>query len=126
MRVLQLLLLVAAVLAPAQQAAAHHSFAMFDHSRQETLSGTVKAFEWTAPHVWIWVAADDGQGGITTYGFEASNPAQLVRWGGWSRHSLNVGDHVTVAWNPLKDGKAGGLLVKITLADGRVLTGSGQ
>ena len=124
MRVLRSSLLAAAALATAQIAVAHHSYAMFDTSRQQTISGTVKAFEWTSPHVWVWVAADDANGGMTTYGFEAVNPAQLVRWGGWSKHSLNVGDKVTVECNPLKSGKPGGSLISITFADGRVLTSS--
>ena len=38
---------------------AHHSFAMFDQSRTITLTGTVKEFQWTSPHVLIWVAVND-------------------------------------------------------------------
>jgi hypothetical protein len=125
MRALRSLLLVAAAFTHAQLATAHHSYAMFDTSQQGRLSGTVKAFEWTAPHVWVWVVADDGNGGVRTYGFECVDPHALSRWSGWSMHSLNVGDKVTVVWHPLKNGKDGGSLVSITLADGRVLTNVG-
>ncbi len=121
MKAIRTSLLVAAGLAVAHSAAAHHSFAMFDVSQRNTVSGTVRAFEWSAPHVWIWISADDGSGGIRTYGFESVDPAALQRWNGWSKHSLNVGDKITVEWHPLKNGKDGGSLIKITLADGHTL-----
>jgi hypothetical protein len=121
MKALKSSLLVAAGLAVAYSAAAHHSFAMFDASKRNTVSGTVKAFEWAAPHVWVWISADDGSGGIRTYGFESLDPVALRRWSGWSKHSLNVGDRVTVEWHPLKDGNDGGSLIKITFADGHTL-----
>jgi hypothetical protein len=31
-------------------ALAHHSFDMFDMSKQITLTGTIKEFQWTNPH----------------------------------------------------------------------------
>src|ERR1700720_1064085 len=37
----------------AMPAAAHHSFAMFDASKQVTVAGTVKEFQWTNPHAFI-------------------------------------------------------------------------
>jgi hypothetical protein len=44
---------------------------------------------------------------------------------GWSRTSLKPGDHVTVEFNPLRDGSHGGGLTKITLKDtGQVLVPS--
>jgi Family of unknown function (DUF6152) len=121
MRALHSSLLIAAAFASAQPAVAHHSFSMFDMSQQQTIIGTVKSIEWTAPHVWIWVSADDGNGGVKTYGFETVDPIALARWDGWTRKSLNAGDKVTVEAHPLRDGKAGGALIKITLADGRIL-----
>ena len=35
---------------------AHHSFAMFDREKAN-MSGVVKEYEWTNPHVWIHVMA---------------------------------------------------------------------
>lgn len=104
-------------------ASAHHSFAMFDLTRQETISGTVKAFEWGSPHVWVWLVVDDGNGGLTDYGFESSDPTTMVRWGSWNRNSLAVGEKVTVESHPFKNGKPGGSLMKLTFADGRILRG---
>ncbi len=121
MRAIHSSLLIAAAFASAQPAVAHHSFSMFDMSQQATISGTVKSIEWTAPHVWIWVSADAGNGDVKTYGFETVDPAALARWDGWTKNSLHAGDKVTVEAHPLRDGRAGGSLIRITLASGRIL-----
>ena len=38
---------------------AHHSGVMFDHSSQKQVTGTVSNFEWTNPHVWLWITVVD-------------------------------------------------------------------
>ena len=40
-------------------ALAHHSTAMYDYKNTKMLSGTVKAFQWTNPHMFIKVMAPD-------------------------------------------------------------------
>ena len=45
----------AGALAIACAALAHHSFAMFDQSKQIPLKGTVREFQWTNPHAWIHI-----------------------------------------------------------------------
>ena len=41
---------------------AHHSFAMFDIDNRITLTGVVREFQWTNPHVLIWVyVEEDGE-----------------------------------------------------------------
>jgi len=42
---------VAALLAGATAAQAHHSFAMFDMSKTVSFKGTIKELQWTNPHV---------------------------------------------------------------------------
>jgi hypothetical protein len=102
---------------------AHHAFAAFDFSRPSTLHGTVHAFEWANPHVWLWVTSDEADSKGSTFAFEAPSINELTRFDGWNKHVLNVGDKVTVVYAPLRNGKQGGSLRKITLADGRVLFG---
>jgi hypothetical protein len=104
------------------QSQAHHSFAMFDATRELTVQGTVKTLEWTSPHVWLWLVVDaGGQTLPVTYGFETLSPGQLLRDYGWDRHALNSGDRITVAYFPLRSGQPGGGLIQITMADGRIL-----
>lgn len=50
------------LLIPLHTATAHHSAAMFDHSKTLTLHGTVKNFQFTNPHSWliVMVTGTDG------------------------------------------------------------------
>src|SRR6185437_9555318 len=74
-------------------ALAHHSFAMFDANKCVRLTGTVKVFQWTFPHSWLWLVVPDGTGGMQPWGFEGLPPSQLVRETGWQRSWLKVGDN---------------------------------
>lgn len=113
---------VALAMAAAGPALAHHSFAMFDSAKTVTISGTVKDFQWTNPHVVLWVLADAEDGKQPEeWTCELTSPGNLTRMG-WSRHSLSPGDKVSVELNPLRDGTHGGSLRKATLAaTGQVL-----
>jgi Family of unknown function (DUF6152) len=106
-----------ACVAVLQPAAAHHSFAMFEPTKTLTLKGTVKTFQWTNPHVilWVLVQPDDG-GAAQEWSIETTSPGVLTR-AGWSRQSLKAGDRVTVVFNPLRDGSRGGGLNSVTLLD---------
>ena len=114
------LLAAAAGLMCASSALAHHSFAMFDQTRQVTLKGTVKEFQWTNPHAWIEVEIQNAQGQTELWGVELNSPNNLIRQG-WKRDVMKPGDKVTVLINPLKDGTKGGLFNAVWLADGKLL-----
>jgi hypothetical protein len=105
-------------------AAAHHSTTMFDHSKVVSIVGTVKEVLWTNPHVAIFVYGTLASGGEQTmWLLEMTSPGNLVRAGGWSRTAVKPGDKVAVDFAPLRDGKKGGALKKITLVDtGKSLT----
>ena len=97
----------------ALRADAHHSFAMFDFTRTVTIHGTVKEFQWTNPHVVLWVnvAGKDPQK-PEVWWLEMTSPGNLTR-GGWNRKALNAGDKVEVDLNPLRNGNLGGALIKV-------------
>ncbi len=99
---------------------AHHSFAMFDQSKQLTLKGTVREFQWTNPHAWIHLDVPNQAGGLDSWQVELNSPNNLKRQG-WKSTSLKAGDAVTLMLNPLKDGTKGGLFIAVTLPDGSVL-----
>jgi hypothetical protein len=90
-------------------AAAHHSFAMYDRMRTVILTGIVKVYSWTSPHVTIHVLADHAGGGFVTWLIEGSTPSVLAR-GGWTSSLMKPGDKVSIGMHPRKDGAAGGLL----------------
>ena len=117
-----LLASVIAALLLALPAAAHHSFAIYDRTKTLTLTGEVKAFQWTNPHCVIWfVVKPEGGGAAQDWGVETTSPGVLTR-SGWTRNSLKAGDKVSVVFNPLRDGSHGGGLNQVTLlATGQVL-----
>jgi hypothetical protein len=111
--------LTLAVADVAGPAAAHHSFAMFDSTKEVVLDGTVKEFQWTNPHSWIQLTVNEG-GQVVEYSIEGSSPNGWARKG-WTRHSLKPGDKVKLSMHPLKDGSRGGSFMKAVLADGTTL-----
>jgi len=105
----------------AAPAMAHHSFAMFDRTKYMTMSGTVKEFEWTNPHVWIHVNVPEN-GKQVEWSFEMQAIGTNAALG-WRADSVKPGDKVTIEFYPLKDGSRGGQLAAATLADGKRLGG---
>ena len=114
----------ALVLTIAGAAAAHHSGAMFDATKEVSLEGTVKEFQYTNPHSWLVVNVPDASGKVTEWSFEAEGPSTLLR-AGIKKSSLMPGDKVTVKGHPLKDGRPGAGLMNVTKADGTVLNPRG-
>lgn len=104
----------------AQPAAAHHSFAMFDLTKEVTVQGVVKQFTWANPHVWLDIVVNGGNSQAQTWGLESLAVGLLYRQG-WTADSLKPGDKVTVVVHPMRDGTFGGQLMRVTLADGHVL-----
>jgi hypothetical protein len=101
-------------------ASAHHAFSMFDQSTTMELKGTIKEFQWTNPHVWVQLLVPQEDGSVIEWSIEGSSPNGLRRQG-WKATSLLPDMEATVVINPLRNGEAGGSLVRITLADGTVL-----
>jgi hypothetical protein len=109
------LLILSSALAPA-----HHSFAMFDNEKTIKLTGKVKEFQWTNPHIWVQVmVADPATGKEIEWSIEGGSPNGLSRQG-WKRSSIKAGDTVELAVHPLKDGAYGGSLVTVAVNGQRV------
>jgi hypothetical protein len=104
-----------------RSAPAHHSYAMFDLSKMSQVSGTVRTLEWMNPHVWLWLGVLDEKGGAAIYAFEGTSINEMSRRSGWTKNVVTSGDKVTVKFSPFKDGRNGGRIEAVTLADGRVL-----
>jgi hypothetical protein len=110
-----MLALVATVSLGAVPAFAHHSFAMFDSTKNMTLDGTIKDFQWTNPHSWVQIVVKDpATGKDVEWSIEGGSPNGLARQG-WKRTSLKPGDKAQVVIHPLKDGTAGGSLVTVSV-----------
>ena len=104
----------------ASPAAAHHSYSMFDRSKTITLNGTVRTWELVNPHSFLWVVVPTKDSHDEIWGLEGGGVMALVR-AGLNKSSVKPGDKITVDLHPLRDGRTGGMLLKVTLADGKVL-----
>jgi hypothetical protein len=108
------------------EAQAHHSFAMFDHEKIVTVSGTLKEFEWTNPHCWLHVSAVDPTSGRSVeWAFEMGSIGQVAAQG-WKPDTIKPGDKITIEAHPLKDGSRGGQYRSAKLADGRTVSNPGN
>ena len=108
------------VLGAGGPALAHHSFAMFDMTKQVNLSGVIKDFQYTNPHSWLIVTVSEADGKTTDWSFESEGPSTLLR-AGITKSSLPIGDKVTVKGMPMRDGRPGASLISVTKPDGSVL-----
>jgi hypothetical protein len=101
-------------------AVAHHSFAMYDSTRQVTLVGAVKEFQWTNPHVWIQMVVPNAAGVQEEWGVECTSVNFMTRRG-FTRHTLKPGDAISVTISPLKDGSHGGSFRSVNNLNGAPL-----
>lgn len=98
---------------------AHHSFAMFDHEKMITVTGTLTEFEYTNPHCWLHVAAVDSMTGRTVeWAFEMGSVGQVAQQG-WKADTVKPGDKISIEAHPMKDGSRGGQYQGAKLSDGR-------
>src|ERR1022692_152002 len=105
----------------AGMAAAHHSNAAYDTDHPQNMQGTVKTVNWTNPHITFVIGADASNGAAAaSWVFEVSSPGVLTR-SGWTKRSLQPGDHAVFHYAPLRDGTPGGFLMKVTLPSGQEL-----
>ena len=113
--------LLATSLVVAAPALAHHSYAMFDKSKEIELKGAVvKDWQWTSPHTWLYVVVPAAHGEPTKFSIEGGNPG-LMRRLGFSKGSMSPGDKVTIYMAPLRSGDKGGSLNAVVLANGKML-----
>jgi hypothetical protein len=102
--------LTAALLLPgAVPVQAHHSFALFDFEKAVMLEGTVKRFEWTNPHSWIFLDVVNDNRQVEEWAIELPAAGALAR-DGWNKNYVKPGERLSVRINPLKNGGKGGSL----------------
>lgn len=112
-----LLLAVMAAVLTGTVADAHHSFAMFNRDIETVTTGTVVRWAFNPPHSWLYVNVKSEDGSETLWSFEGSAPPSLLQRG-VTGSTFEPGDTVTVLYCPLKDGRPGGGLGWVRLADG--------
>src|SRR5664279_5727588 len=88
-------------------AAAHHSFAMFDMSKQTLVEGKVINWNYNNPHSWLMIEAADETGKMQTWSFEGAAPVHATRQG-VTGDTFRKGDMVRVVMSPIRDGRRAG------------------
>ena len=101
-------------------AVAHHAASMFDRERTIELTGAVREFQWTNPHIWIQVEVANESGEIDEWSVEGGVPNRLYR-AGWRPTSFEPGDEVTIRGFPMRDGGRAALFIGAKLPDGSTL-----
>ena len=102
---------------------AHHSFAMFELTKNVTYTGTVVEYRWQNPHTHIIVKVDPGAADASTVGtwdIEGGSTNIMARQG-WTKATYKPGDPITIVGHPLKDGSKGASLYYAVLPDGTKL-----
>ena len=124
---LSIAIVSAALFLASLPAFAHHSFAAeFDVKQPVTLKGTVTKVEWTNPHVWIYIDVLNDDGTLSHWQCENGAPNALARMG-WTRHSLQAGDKVTIEGFRAKNNALTANARQVILPDGRkVFSGSAE
>jgi hypothetical protein len=104
--------------------AAHHSFAAeFDASKAIRVTGALTKVEWTNPHIYFYLDAKDESGGTVKWGCSAGSPGALSRRG-FKRGDLKLGDTIIVDGYRAKDGSNFMDARRVTLPDGRIVSGA--
>jgi hypothetical protein len=105
---------------------AHHSGGLWDKTKNMTLHGTVKQFQWTNPHCFIQLlvpAEGPNTGGVAReqeWSIEMASPFQVLT-GGWKPGTLKSGDRIEVTVHPARDGSPSGDFISAVSADGHPL-----
>jgi hypothetical protein len=99
---------------------AHHGNAAYEN-KKIMLKGTVTAWIWTNPHVFLKMDVKDDQGNITHWTGELVAPSNIINFG-FRPDTFKPGDEVTmVTTNVAKNGAPVARLSSIILAGGKVM-----
>ena len=107
-----------ALLGAARLAYAHHSTAMYDMANPLTVKGTVKRFEWTTPHAFIYLDVKDDKGATTEWEIELMSLNHLRSYG-WIRTTVKPGDVISATGGAARSGAPSMIAGFIELPDGR-------
>jgi uncharacterized protein DUF6152 len=99
---------------------AHHSTAMYNMATPVTVTGTVKKFEWTNPHAFVYLEVKDEKGQTVEWEVEMMSLNHL-RGYGWVRNTVKPGDVISCTGGAAKSGAPSMISSFMKLADGRMI-----
>jgi hypothetical protein len=92
---------------------AHHGVAGYDMTKTITVHGTVSKFDWSNPHVVVFVDAKNESGEMQHWTIEFASPVHMVR-AGWSKNAMKTGDDIVIDTHPSRNGAPVGISSTIT------------
>ena len=101
---------------------AHHGVAGYDMTKTITVHGTVSKFDWSNPHVVVYVDAKNESGEMQHWTIEFASPVHMVR-AGWSKSSMKAGDDISIDTHPSRNGAPVGITSTITFILKTVVNG---
>jgi|SRR6185369_9392585 len=99
---------------------AHHSTTMYNMASPSTVTGTVKRFEWTNPHAYIYLEVKTDDGKTVEWAVEMMSLNHLKGYG-WSKNTVKEGDTISCTGGAAKSGAPAMLSSLIKLDDGRMI-----
>jgi uncharacterized protein DUF6152 len=104
----------------------HHSFsAVYDGTKQTTVTGVVSQFRFVNPHAMMSLNATDASGKVTKWVIEFDGRLNLSNFG-WTENSIKSGEHVTVTGNPSHTEPNRIFFLKLVRSDGSELVRGAQ
>ncbi len=129
-KVLVVLAAVGSLLIFSGTVTAHHGVAGYDMTKTITVHGTVSKFDWSNPHVVVYVDAKNDDGEMQHWTIEFAAPVLLVR-AGWSKNAMKAGDDIVIDTHPSRNGAPIGISSTVTfilkvVVNGQALPGRSE
>lgn len=125
MRCTTSIVLTVALLTVSAPMFAHHGNAAYE-SKKLTLKGTVTAWMWTNPHVFLKVDVKDDKGEVQHWVIELVAPSNIINFG-FTPQTFKPGDEITVVTSAVaKNGSPVARLSEVILANGQVMITEGK
>ncbi|HUF71295.1 MAG TPA: DUF6152 family protein [Gammaproteobacteria bacterium] len=107
-------------------ARAHHSFAVYDFSRQIEFVGTVDTLNFKNPHIAMTLRVTDEDGESVVIDFIEGAPANMLARNGLRPDMIAPGTKITAVGSPLIDDPSKYFLRNVILEDGREFVAVGR
>jgi hypothetical protein len=121
-QLLVVLAMIASLVIFSSSVTAHHGVAGYDMTKTITLHGTVAKFDWSNPHVVVYVDAKNDSGELQHWTIEFASPVHMVR-AGWSKNVMKSGDDIVIETHPSRNGAPVGITSTITFILKTVVNG---